>query len=86
MIDGNINFSSKQNRIELEQVVFREKLEDRLAQNFIHGSLVKKDEDIVLYANGISLKAQEDRVILFPRPKCPVSEEWFYIGFFKGEF
>lgn len=67
-------------RIMMEKVVLRPETGDRLAQDFVHGDAVKKGDVIAHLKDGGHIVAEKDTLVLFPRPACPVGEEWFYTG------
>lgn len=66
----------------LDQVHLRQHEHDRLIRDFMHGDILHKGEPIVTMANGDVITASRDMLILFPRPACPVGEEFFYSGHF----
>lgn len=80
LIEGRIPMLQKPRRILMEQVFLRIDKEDRFAQDFTHGQKLKKGEVVFIKKDGNPFTLEKDAVILFPRPDCPLGEEWFYIA------
>lgn len=62
----------------LQKVFLREAMEDKLARDFIHGEEIRRGQVLALRQDGREITASEDGMILFPRPDCPVGEEWLF--------
>lgn len=71
-------------RVTMQSVYLRLDMADTLAQDFVHGTPVKAGDLLATRANGADIRAEEDGLVLFPRPSCPVGEEWFYTGRHKA--
>lgn len=66
-------------RVRMKKVFMKQNAEGVLKQDFIHGQPIKRGDVLAVYPDG-TIAAEEDGMILFPRPACPINEEWFYTG------
>lgn len=79
---GDIRHEKAQHVL-MKKVYVRESMEDIFTQDFAHGSEVKKGDVIVIKKSGEKIVAEDDCLVLFPRPNCPLNEEFFYTGVYK---
>lgn len=80
MIDIDLPPAQQPQHIMLDTVHIRRHEQDRFARDFMHGDTVRKGDILAITHQGDMITAPDDMLILFPRPACPVSEEWFYSG------
>lgn len=71
---------TKTRTIALEEVIFRENLEDKFVKEWKSFEKFQKGETIALRKNGNEVKAPFDGLIVFPNPLSPVGVEWFFFA------
>jgi predicted deacylase len=80
LIDRQFEITDHQKTVYLEHVYFRQSEQDLFKQDFYHGQILAKGDVIAHCVDGDILCPKDNMMILFPRPQCPVGEEWFYMG------
>ncbi|QQR68334.1 MAG: succinylglutamate desuccinylase/aspartoacylase family protein [Alphaproteobacteria bacterium] len=80
IVKGGIDYPDAQAMIEIRRVYLRRSEHDGFESEFTHGQPIQKGQQIARYGDGGTVQAEEDGLILFPRPDCPIGEEWFYTG------
>ncbi len=65
-------------KVHLEEIVFRQSLEDKFVKEWKSFEVIKKNEPVAIRKNGEAVLASRDGVIVFPNPLSPVGVEWFF--------
>ena len=79
IIDAKLPPAAVPKRVHMKKVFMKQHAGGVLTQNFTHGQPIKKGDVLATYPDS-AITAEEDGLILFPRPACPLNEEWFYTG------
>ncbi len=62
------------------ETVIRKEKEGKYAQDFIHFDKISKGEDFLKFDDGELRKAEEDYILILPKEKATVGNEWIYIA------
>lgn len=75
----NISPVSHLRRTRMKQLVYKER-NGGFTKDWQHLDAIKKGEHLATYEDGAPLFAPFDGRIVMPNAKCPVGQEWFYLG------